>query len=208
MRIVTVDDHPLTRHGVADLLRKTFRDCVVWGTSRNADAVPLVLRVKPDLILLDLHLPDPPTTAQTCRTLRARGVTVPMIILTAYDQEGQIDECLAAGANGCLLKDDAPASVAAALRRALDGECVFDPRVRAALAERRDPQPAGTAPKLTSREVEILGLVAAGVSNRDLAKQLCVAESTVKWHLRRLMDKLSADSRWQAVVAARERGLL
>ena len=208
MRIVTVDDHPLTRQGLAGLLRATFHGCEVWGTSRNDEVVSLSSRVAPDLVLLDLHLPDPPSTAQTCRRLRESGLVAPIVVLTAYEDDQQIQECLAAGADGCLLKDASTASIAAALRRALTGEQVLDPRVQEALARRMVSTLRQDGPALTAREREILLLLAEGRSNRQLAEELYVAESTVKWHVRRLMAKLDASTRWQAVVHARRRGLL
>lgn len=210
MKILTVDDHPLTRTGIESMLRNTFRQCEIWGSGRTKDAIELAARIKPDLILLDLHLPEPPSSAETCRQLLDRGITAPIVIITAFEDDDELRSCLAAGASGCLLKDASAASMSAALRRAVDGERVFDPRIQKALASQLLDDLQGGRPRglLTARETEILGLIADGKSNREISSELFVTESTVKWHVRKLMEKLDARSRWQAVVHAKSRGLI
>lgn len=208
MKALTVDDHPLTRNGLGNLLKATFEHCEVWGTSRTAEALDLADRLTPDLVLLDLHLPDPPSTPVTVRTMRERGVVSPIVILTAFEGDPLLADCLEAGADGCLIKDSAPPLLAALLRRAVDGERVIDPRVKErldALATAPGPFPR---PTLTARELEIVGLLAEGLSNRAVGQRLFLAESTVKWHVRRLLEKLSVESRWQAVVRAQELHLI
>lgn len=208
MKVLTVDDHPVALTGISQILASTFPGCEVWTSGRTQEAIRLAVRIRPDLILLDLHLPEPPSAAETCKQLQARGVGAPVVLFTAHDDDSLIEECLAAGAAGCLLKDTATATLAAGLRRAVRGQSVIDPRVRRSLEARRIDLDDLQAIHLTSRETEILGLVAEGLANREIGARLGVAESTVKWHVRKVMEKLDARSRWQAVVSARERGLL
>lgn len=208
MKVVVVDDHPLTRRGLDAVLRTVYPNCEIWGTSRTSEAITLTTRVRPDLILLDLQLPEPPTSAATCRALRDRGVSAPIVIVTAYEHPREIAACLAAGANGCLLKDSSTAYLIAAFRRVMEGRTVIDSRIEQSLTAYAAGRPAEPPPALTERELEILTLVSEGLSNKAISQQLTVAESTVKWHVRRVMTKLGAESRWQAVVAGREHGLL
>lgn len=210
IRVLCVDDHPVTRQGVEVLLRNAFRSCQVWGVAQPAEVVRLADKLHPDLILLDLRMSAPPSSAEICRQLISHGITAPITILTAYPDDEEVENCLAAGARGCLLKESSPASLVAALRRMLDGEQVLDPRVADALAKRRLAalQQRQPAPLLTTREREVLELLTEGLSNRAIGDRLVLAETTVKWHVRRIMTKLDADSRWQAVVIARQAGLV
>ncbi|WP_066906768.1 LuxR C-terminal-related transcriptional regulator [Millisia brevis] len=210
IRVLCVDDHPVTRQGIEVLLRGAFRSCQVWGVAQPSEVVRLAEKLRPDLILLDLRMSSPPSSAEICKQLLAHGIKAPISILTAYPDDEEVEECLAAGARGCLLKEASPASLVAALRRMLDGEQVLDPRVADALAKRRlaGLQQQRPVPMLTSREREVLELLAEGLSNRAIGDRLVLAETTVKWHVRRIMTKLEADSRWQAVVIARQAGVV
>jgi two-component system nitrate/nitrite response regulator NarL len=190
------------------LLRSVFPNCDFWGTSLTAEAVELAPKINPDLILLDLHLPKPPSAPETCRRLRDRSVIAPILIVTAYERDVHIASALAAGAVGCVVKDSTTAYLASALRRALNGKSVVDPRVQrwlgAAAVDARPP----TGGALTDRERQVIVRLAEGQSNREIGRELGLAESTVKWHVRQLMTKLDSQSRWQAVVRAREWGLV
>lgn len=205
MKALTIDDHPLTRGGIEALLQRAFPGCRTWGVGTTLEGIELAAQIMPDLVLLDLHLPDLPSSADAIRAMRDHGLRSPIVIVTAFEDTRRIAACMSAGANGCLLKDSNTSVIAAALRRIIDGRSVLDPRLHP-LPDAAPPE--GPTVALTPREKQILGLVAEGLSNREIGAQIYLAESTVKWHVRQLMTKLDAGSRWQAVVHARERWLI
>lgn len=204
IRLLLVDDHPVVRAGMSAMLSEE-RDFEVVGQAANgAECLAVVDQCRPDVILLDLRMPVM-DGAQTIERLRAAQVPVQVLVLTTYDTDADIVRAVEAGARGYLLKD-APRSVLAdAIRRAAAGETVLAPSVAARLAERmRTP----SRPDLTDREVEVLSLVARGLSNAEVGRTLFIAEATVKTHLLRTFQKLGVTDRTAAVSAAYERGLI
>ena len=134
---------------------------------------------------------------------------IKIVIVTAFDSSGEIRDCLVAGADGCLLKDTSETDMAAALRTTVTGTPALDPRIAFQLARDLTSQPAPAhAPHLTGREQEVLRLLAEGRSNRAIARQLGLSEATIKGHVSRLLDKLGASSRLEAVVRATDTGLI
>jgi DNA-binding NarL/FixJ family response regulator len=177
---------------------------VVGEAGDGEEGVARALELAPDVILMDLRMPrldGASATRQICARLpRAR-----VVVLTTYDTDADIVRAVEAGAAGYLLKDTPRRELAAAVRAAARGETVLAPPVAARLVTRlRGPTPAD----LTGRELEVLGLVARGLSNAGVARELHIGEATVKTHLLRVFGKLGVDDRTRAVTVAYERGLL
>lgn len=204
VRVLLVDDHPVVRAGLRALLASHDGVEVVADAASGEEAVLLARSVKPDVVLMDLRLGTGLDGAGA--TAQITGVAEPprVVVLTTYDTDADILRAVEAGASGYLLKDTAPEVLIESVFAAARGETVLDPDVAQRLY-RRMQQPRV---ELSAREVEVLGLVAQGLSNRAIAKQLFVSEATVKSHLVHAFTKLGVDSRTAAVAAARERGVL
>jgi DNA-binding NarL/FixJ family response regulator len=162
------------------------------------------------LVVLDLRTPDPPGPAATCAALKERNKRGYIVILTAFAEMDLIRQCLAAGADGVLLKDAEPDDLVMRLRHLAAGTRVIDPRVAQSLAADMVSTLRGETEQvvLSPREREVLDLLAEGCSNKQIAGRLFIAETTVKGYVAALLDKLGVDSRLQAVVRAAQRGLL
>ncbi len=205
VRVLIVDDHPVVRAGLHTLLAARPELDVVAQAADGTAALATVAQHRPDVVLCDLRLGDGLDGVAITRTLRAGPAPQPaVVILTTYDHDADIVRAVEAGAAGYLLKDAAPDEIVTAVVRAAAGETVLSAtmtrRVVATMRTRR----AG----LSEREREALALVAAGLSNQAIAKQLFVSEATVKSHLNRAFGKLGVDSRTSAVAAARAAGLI
>lgn len=206
-KVLIVDDHPVARRGLQALAEQAIEVSVLAEAADGTKALSLAETMAPDLIVLDLRIPgeDP---AVLCTQLLRRAPLARLVVLTAFDDRREIGECLAAGAHGCLLKDASEAGIGESLRRIMAGETVIDPRIAERLAQEYTQVLRGEKVRLTSREREVLRLLAEGLSNRAIAEMLNLAESTVKGHVAALLQKLSASSRLQAVVQADRAGLL
>lgn len=197
--VLVVDDHPVVRAGLTALLSVQPGLRVVGEAADGTEAVRLAAELAPDVVLCDLRLGDGPDGVQV-----TRAVDTAVLILTTYDHDADLVRAVEAGAAGYLLKDADPADIVAAIQAAARGETVLGPhltsRVVAAMRVRRAD--------LSARELEVVGLVAHGLSNRDIARRLVVTEATVKTHLNHVFGKLGVDNRTAAVAAARGAGLL
>jgi DNA-binding NarL/FixJ family response regulator len=204
LRILLVDDHPVVRAGMRALLSSHEGLEVVAEASSGEQALELVESERPDVVLMDLRLGEGMDGAQATAAISARPDPPRVVVLTTYDTDADILRAVEAGAAGYLLKDSDPAVLMDAVRAAARGETVLNPDVAQRLYRRiRSPRV-----ELSSRETEIVALVARGLSNRAVAKELFVTEATVKSHLVHVFSKLEVDSRTAAVAAARERGLI
>ncbi|MFI6319452.1 response regulator [Nonomuraea sp. NPDC050556] len=195
IRLLIVDDHPVVRRG----LRAVFDaepDLEVVGEAGSGEAA-LELAALADVVLLDLRLGPGLSGVEVLERLAQR-----VLVLTTYDTDGDILAAVEAGAAGYLLKDAPTDELLGAIRAVARGEIVLAPPVAARLVRRM------RSPGLSSREVEIVALVALGRSNRQIARELFISEATVKSHLVHIYAKLDVDNRTGAVSAARERGLL
>jgi DNA-binding NarL/FixJ family response regulator len=220
VRIVVADDHEVVRAGFAELL-DTRPDFTVVGTaSDGAEAVRLCRELHPDVVLMDVRMPGMDGIEAT-RQLADSGRTGPrVIILTTFDLDEYVYEALRAGASGFLLKDVTAERLFDAVRVVADGEALLAPGITrrliaefAALRRRSDRDTGGElAPAglgmLTTRETQVLRLVAEGLSNAEIARRLVVNEETVKTHVSRVLRKLGLRDRTQAVVTAYESGLV
>lgn len=204
VRVLLVDDHPVVRAGLRALLASHDEVEVVAEASSGEEAVALAATAKPDVVLMDLRLGAGMDGAGATAQITAMTEPPRVVVLTTYDTDADILRAVEAGASGYLLKDTAPHVLIDSVFAAARGETVLDPEVAQRLY-RRMQQPRAD---LSAREIEVLALVAQGLSNRAIAKQLFVSEATVKSHLVHAFTKLEVDSRTAAVAAARERGLI
>lgn len=209
IRLLIADDHPIVRAGLAGLLSDEPDIDVVAEASDGDEAVRLAAQTRPDVVLMDLRMPSVDGVTATARIVAARGESFPprVLILTTYESDDQILAAIEAGASGYLLKAAPREEIIAGIRSVLAGQTALSPAVAARLVERmRRPDPAASV--LTTRETEVLGRVAAGDANKQIALRLGIGESTVKTHLLRIYEKLGVDSRTRAVTLALERGFL
>jgi len=217
--VLVVDDQPLVRAGLTALLTASPECEVVGEAGDGAEAIERAREVRPEVVLMDIRMPGVDGVAATRRILGEGLDPAPKILmLTTFDLDEYVYEALQAGASGFLLKEAQPASLLAAIQSVAAGDKLFAPTVTRrlidAFVDRYRPQPLLPAEQeerlepLTTREREVLGLVATGLTNGDIARNLMVAEGTVKTHLSRVMAKLALSSRAQAVVLAYETGLV
>lgn len=206
VRLLVVDDHPVVRAGMVAVLSEEPDFDIVGEAGNGAEALALVPRVTPDVVLMDLRMPVLDGAAAT-RAIRDLAAPPEVLVLTTYDTDADIIAAVEAGARGYLLKDARPDVLADAIRRAAQGETVLAPTVAARLADRLR-EPASPAVELTARETEVLALVAQGQSNAEVGRSLFIGEATVKTHLLRAFAKLGVSDRTAAVTAAYRLGLL
>jgi DNA-binding NarL/FixJ family response regulator len=203
IKVLIVEDHPIVREGVTSVLERE-RDIDVVGAAESiAEGLRLAAKAKPDVVLLDLKLPDADTTDGVASFARdGRRV----VVFTAYDTDDDVFRAIQGGASGYLLKGSPAADIAQAIRQVQAGESYLSPRIAAKLVK-DVAQPRGRS-ALSARERGVLRLVAAGLSNRQIAQTLSISERTVKFHVTALFNKLGADNRAQAVALAAARGIL
>ncbi|WP_109211777.1 MULTISPECIES: response regulator transcription factor [Microbacterium] len=203
IRVMIVDDHPIVRDGLRGMFAGTTGIEVVAEAADGSRAVDLALALDPDVILMDLRMPRLDGVA-AIRRLADLGSRSRVVVLTTYDTEAEVLPAIEAGATGYLLKDVATDDLLRAVEAAARGEAVLAPAVTNRLMGRlREPEPA-----LTERELEVLGLVAQGTTNRDIAAALFLSEATVKTHLLHIYAKLGVTDRASAVAVGFQRGLL
>jgi len=207
IRIAIADDHPVVREGLVAML-ETEPDFEVVGTAATgAEAAALVARVDPDVMLLDLELPELDGVG-VLRRLAAEGARVRVIVFTVFDTDERIIAAVEAGAPGYLLKGAPRGELFAAVRTVAAGGSLLAPVASSAVLRRvRGEAPTG-GPSLTPREREVLQALARGLGNKQIAAQLGVSERTVKFHVSSLFEKLGAGNRTEAVTIAARAGLV
>lgn len=201
-RVLLVDDHPLMRRGINQLLSFEDEFEVVAEASNGADAVAQNHEHKPDLILLDLNMKGM-SGLDTLNALRADECDATVVILTVSDSPADIEAIVKAGADGYLLKDTEPDELVELLKDSLRGNKAYSREVASYLAERENSP--SVFDELTDREVQILKEVAKGLRNKQIADTLFISESTVKVHMKSLLKKLQVPSRTAATVLYLER---
>lgn len=204
VHILIVDDHPVVRFGLRGML-EAYDDLRVVGEASSGDeAIALAAATRPDVILMDLRMPGTDGATATAR-IRREHPGIRVLVLTTYEGDADIMPAIEAGATGYLLKDTPIGTLTDAIRAAARGETVLAPPVAARLVTHMQA-PAGE--QLTPREVQVLGLVASGLSNSEIGRQLYIGEATVKTHLLRTFVKLGVNDRTAAVTVALARGIL
>ncbi len=201
IRILVADDHPVTREGLALILDAQPDLTVVAQAGTGEEAVRLFRECQPDLVIMDLQMPGM-GGARAIREIVQSDPLALVLVLTTFDGDEDIHRGMQAGARAYLLKDAPRDELLTAIRAAAAGQRVIGPSVGARLAERMQRH------DLTDRERDVLRHLARGLSNREIASQLGIAEGTVKSHLNNLVLKLGVSNRLEAVVAAQQRGLL
>jgi DNA-binding NarL/FixJ family response regulator len=213
IKVLIADDQALVRSGFRMILEARDDLEVVGEASDGEQAIRLAAQTRPDVVLMDVRMPGLDGIAATAR-LTAAGDTPKIIILTTYDLEEPLYAALRAGASGFLLKDVRPADLADAIRVVAGGDALLAPTATRRLLDRfliTDVTPAassGSLDRLTEREREVLGLLARGASNAEIAARLTVTEATVKTHVSSILRKLEVRDRVQAVVLAYDLGLV
>jgi DNA-binding NarL/FixJ family response regulator len=208
IRVLLVDDHAVVRRGLLGFL-ELLDDITVVGEAENGQrAIDLARSVRPDVVLMDLLMPEVDGIAATA-TIKSELPEVEIVALTSFVEEARVTAALEAGASGFILKDAEADDVAEAIRAAHRGEVRLDPAVAGLLARRVRERASATPPKepLTEREREVLGLVARGLSNKAIADSLAITERTARTHVSNILGKLGLASRTQAALYAVENKL-
>ena len=215
IKVLIVDDQALVRAGFRMILDAEPELEVVGEAADGLEGIEAARRLRPDVVLMDIRMPELDGLEATRRLTKAEGEAPRVLILTTFDLDEYVYEALQAGASGFLLKDTPPEQLVQAIRVVASGDALLAPSVtrrlieefvRSGGAQRREPPP-GVA-ELTSRELEVLRAMARGLSNAEIAKELFVGETTVKTHVARVLMKLDLRDRVQAVVLAYESGLV
>jgi DNA-binding NarL/FixJ family response regulator len=208
IRVFLADDHPVVRQGLRTFLDSREGIEVVGEAGDGETAVAAVEQQKPDVVLMDLVMPGLGGLA-AIRLIRARAPDTRVVVLTSFASDDQVIPAVQAGAAGYLLKDVEPAGLEAAIRLVHEGEALLDPQIAGRVMEEvARPSPVSDLSSLTPREREVLGLLARGLSNRQLADALVVSEKTVKTHVSNILMKLGVHDRTQAALLAVREGLV
>ncbi len=213
-RVLIVDDQALVRAGFRMILEAEEDIDVVGDAENGVDAVQRTRELRPDVVLMDVRMPELDGIEATRRLVEDAEIETKIVMLTTFDMDNYVYEALRAGASGFLLKDVPPEQLVAAIRAVASGDALLSPSITRLLIEefiRRPPDSARAAPELqgmTEREVEVLRLMAQGLSNAEIAAELFVSDTTVKTHVGRILMKLRLRDRVQAVVFAYESGLV
>jgi DNA-binding NarL/FixJ family response regulator len=214
IRVLVVDDHALFRRGLEMVLAQEPDIEVVGEAGDGAEAVERAEELLPDVVLMDIRMPRR-SGIEACTAIKDVVPSAQIIMLTISDEEADLYEAIKAGATGYLLKEISIDEVATAIRAVAGGQSLISPSMAsklisefAQLVKRDDDRQQVPAPRLTERELEVLRLVARGMNNRDIARQLFISENTVKNHIRNILEKLQLHSRMEAVVYAVREKLL
>jgi DNA-binding NarL/FixJ family response regulator len=212
IRVLIADDQALIRAGFRMLLEAEPDIEVVGEAANGLEAIGSVHRLKPDLVLMDIRMPELDGLEATRRLVAESDGSVRILILTTFDLDEYVYEGLRAGASGFLLKDTPPEELVAAIRVVAGGDGLLSPSVTRRVIQEFAGRPRANPPKeleeLTAREFEVLRLIARGLSNAEIAKALFLGETTVKTHVARVLMKLHLRDRVQAVVLAYESGIV
>jgi two-component system response regulator DevR len=199
-RVFLLDDHELVRRGIADVIERADDLEVVGEAGTVRDAVARVEATRPDVVVLDVRLPDG-SGVDACRRIRSRHPDLPCLMLTAFDDDSALEAAVLAGAQGWLLKDIRGAGLVDAIRRVAAGGQLMDREVvRRARARILAPATPASEPHLTLREGQILALITEGLTNRQIGERLGLAEKTVKNYVSGLLEKIGVERRTQAAV--------
>ena len=214
--MLIVDDQALVRAGFRMILESEAEIEIVGEAGDGAEALTAVRELRPDVVLMDIRMPNLDGLEATRRILADGGDRPRVLMLTTFDLDEYVYEALRAGASGFMLKDTPPEQLVAAIHVVASGDALLSPTITKRVIEEFIRRPPSTLPpdrpaaldELTARELEVLGFMARGLSNAEIAKDLFVSETTVKTHVARILMKLNLRDRVQAVVFAYESGLV
>ena len=212
IRVLVVDDHALFRRGLEMVLGQEPDIEIIGEAGDGAEAVELASQLLPDIVLMDVRMPRR-SGIEACTAIKDVVPSARIVMLTISDDEADLYDAIKAGASGYLLKEISIDEVAAAIRSVAGGQSLISPSMASKLLNEfnnlaKQAQQKVLAPKLTDRELQVLKLVAQGLSNREVAAELFISENTVKNHVRNILEKLHLHSRMEAVVYAVREKLL
>lgn len=208
IRVLIADDHPIVRQGLELVINSQPDLALVGQAADGAEAVQIFTATHPDVVVMDLQMPVKDGLA-AIEEIRQTGVPAQILVLTSFPEDDMVIAAIQAGASGVMLKDAPPERLLDAIRAVARGESALHPRVAQKLI-RRVQQEASLPPAasvLTPRETQVLRCLAAGMSNREIARELDISTRTVTTHVRNLLDKLGLHNRTQAALYAVEKGL-
>jgi len=210
IRVLIVDDHPVFRDGIRGLLESIPQMTVAGEAENGPEAVQLAIELRPDIVLMDIGLPEM-NGIEATRALISACPTARVLVLTMYEEPDSVFSALRAGARGYLLKDARSDEIVRAIEAVAQGEAIFGPviaeRLAAFFRQGGAPRPPAAFPELTSRETEVLDLIARGKTNQEMAADFSVSLKTVQNHVSNVLAKLHVVDRTQAALRAREAGL-
>jgi DNA-binding NarL/FixJ family response regulator len=205
IRVLIADDHFVVRDGLSAMLESSDEFEVVGQAEDGREAIRLTEKLQPDVVLLDIQMPKMDGIEATYR-IRRRFPNTQIVILSTFDQDEYVYQSLQAGAKGYVLKDSGLDELLAVVRAAACGESLLSTNITTKLVEYISTPRRGQ--RLTNRESEVLSLVAKGLRNREIARQLCISEQTVKNHINHIITKLGVQSRTEAASRALEQKLI
>ncbi|MGN6160347.1 MAG: response regulator [Marmoricola sp.] len=207
LTVIIADDHHIFRDGLRALLETEPGLCVIGEATTGREAVEVATAQLPDVIVMDLHMPDLDGVSAT-REILQRSPNIAVLVLTMFDDDDSVFAAMRAGARGYLLKGSNHSEVVRAVHTVGSGGAVFGPAVAQRVVQYFERPPVSKAfPQLTDRELEILDLLARGISNPGIASRLAIAEKTVRNHVSNIFTKLAVADRAQAIIRAREAGM-
>ena len=207
IRVVVVDDQALIRGGIKAIFERGTEVQIVGEAADGESALRVVKRLRPDVVLMDLMMPGM-NGAEATRQIVDAGPGTRALVLTSFASDDDVFPAIKAGASGYLLKDSQPRELMRAIRQVHRGQPVLHPTIaRKVLRELNRPSVSTAASRLTSRELDVLRLVARGLSNHEIAEELVLGETTVRTHVSSILDKLQVESRTKAALYALQEGL-